>query len=69
MNSYSIIGHYVKKTGWTAEDYAQFGGHQDLIDLLKVQKKEETNLDQSDKLSVQSSDPSENCFEVIMKSN
>ncbi|KAK9498460.1 hypothetical protein O3M35_003095 [Rhynocoris fuscipes] len=53
--------------GWTAEDYAQFGGHQDLIDLLKVQKKEESNLDQSDKLSVQSSDPSENinCFEVV----
>ncbi|XP_073969222.1 uncharacterized protein isoform X3 [Rhodnius prolixus] len=55
--------------GWTAEDYAQFGGHQDLIDLLKVQKKEETNLDQSDKLSVQSSDPSENCFEKDLHSD
>ncbi|CAB0012620.1 unnamed protein product [Nesidiocoris tenuis] len=44
--------------GWTAEDYAQFGGHHDLIELLETKKKE-VSLDQSDKLSVQSSDQSE----------
>ncbi|XP_014246871.1 uncharacterized protein LOC106665161 isoform X4 [Cimex lectularius] len=52
--------------GWTAEDYAQFGGHQDLVDLLKVLKNEDVALDHSDKLSVQSSDPSEHVnFENI----
>lgn len=50
----------VDSNGWTAEDYAQFGGHHDLVDLLKVQKKEEVIIDSSDKLSVHSSDTSEN---------
>nr|XP_024216355.1 uncharacterized protein LOC106678955 isoform X2 [Halyomorpha halys] len=49
----------VDSNGWTAEDYAQFGNHHDLAELLKIQKKIEVILDHSDKLSVQSSDPSE----------
>lgn len=58
----------VDSNGWTAEDYAQFGNHHDLVELLKIQKKIEVILDHSDKLSVQSSDPSET-FEGVPGQN